>query len=171
MVDDDVVLRPSCLEHLFSGMSNSGLPWAVPYCFLVPAGLELDGYTDKPIDRNSPAVLAWTEKYPWFIPYFQYTKHIAEQIPTAGTQAILLLKNEFLDSCRDLIGYGKLPREDTYMTIQMGDGLFISQAECLHYEHPSQLTRGEWGSSMFYRLHEVIMKDPGGFMSLFGGKK
>jgi len=166
MIDDDVVLRPTCLRVLDVTMTEQETPWVVPCCVLVPAGLELDGYIDHLVDPESPEVMAWTERYPWFVPYFRYSKPWLKLIPVSGTQAILVEKKAMLKKAGDIGKLGNLPREDTYMTSMMGTGAFISRAECLHYEHPSQIDRGNWGQSMFYRLHEAIIADPKGFMAL-----
>jgi len=166
MIDDDVVLNPACIEHLYNALQDYEVPWAVPTCFLVPANLELDGYIDTLVDAEDPKVVSWTEKYPWFVPYFRYLGSIERKIPVAGTQSIMLSKRELLSKAGDMWKLGNLPREDTYMTKKMGPGMFISRAECLHYEHPSQLDRGNWGKSTFYRLHEAIMTDPDGFLSM-----
>jgi len=163
MIDDDVVLYPRCLEILVESLGLE-YPWAVPHCFLVPKALELDGYIDWKVDPDNPEVLKWTQKYPWFIPYFRYSTRVITQLEIAGTQSILIRKTRFLNSCSRLPELGNLPREDTYMTKKMGLGVFDSYAECLHYEHPSQVDRGNWGSSMFYRLHEAIKRDPDAFL-------
>lgn len=173
MVDDDVVLRPTALERMMAALQRNRefAHWVVPTCFLINGSLELDGYADKIVDVADPAVQLWTKKYPWFVPYFRYREPIEVALEVAGTQAILLHKTRFLGTCQGLLGLGNIPREDTYMTRKMGAGLFVSEAECLHFEHPSQVDRGNWGSSMFYRLHEAIVKDPDAFAAFVGKEK
>lgn len=171
MVDDDVVLEPSCARVLLEGLDKNSVSWAVPTCLLVPANFELDGYTDKIVKIEDPAVQLWTQKYPWFIPYFQYEEPFSCLIPCSGTQCILLKKEDFLMACSDMEYFGRLPREDTYMTAKMGEGLFISKALCHHFEHSSQAERSNWSSSMFYRLHEACLESPDDFLNLLGNAK
>lgn len=170
-VDDDVVLEHDCAEQLLKAIKKFGRPWAVPTCLLVPSNFALDGYRDEPVDLLDPAVQMWTKKYPWFIPYFEYTELVECLIPCSGTQSILFDKDEFINSCGDIQSLGKLPREDTYMTSKMGQGIFTSKAKCLHFEHPSQAERSNWGDSMFYRLHEACMEDPDSFVKMLGVNK
>lgn len=168
MVDDDVVPRPRCAELLYSALqaNRDFAHWAVPTCLLLNAALELDGYRDTLVDASDPEVQAWTNRYPWFVPYFRYRTPMVVPLSVAGTQTILLRKTRFLGTCADMYELGNLPREDTYMTAKMGTGLFVSEAECLHFEHHGQIDRGNWGRSMFYRLHEAILRDPDAFLSL-----
>jgi glycosyltransferase involved in cell wall biosynthesis len=168
MIDDDVVLEPNCAKELLTNFNKEVVSWAVPTCLLVPASFSLDGYTDKVVRIEDPAVQVWTQKYPWFIPYFQYEEPFECLIPCSGTQCILLKKEDFLEACSEMGSLGNLPREDTYMTSKMGNGLFISRALCHHFEHPSQAERDNWSSSMFYRLHEACMESPDEFVSLLG---
>lgn len=168
MVDDDVAIRPGLVERLVAVQTERNAPWVVPTCFLVPAALELDGYTDRLVNPDDPEVLRWTERYPWFIPYFRYSKPVERSISAAGTQCILLRKDVFESHAARAVELGNLPREDTYMTRVTGPGWFTSTTECLHYEHVSQVDRGNWGKSMFYRLHEAILKNPEGFVDFIG---
>jgi glycosyltransferase involved in cell wall biosynthesis len=168
-VDDDVVLHPDCLHHLVTSR-DPVLSWAVPTCQLVPAFLSLDGYLDQPVDSDDPRVTMWTDKYPWFVPYFQYTTPVVCELSSAGTQAILLDRHEVVERCSGLKELGRLPREDIYLTASLGPGTFVSPALCLHYEHPSQLDRDNWSKSMFYRLHTAIQESPEDFVDFLGGK-
>jgi glycosyltransferase involved in cell wall biosynthesis len=168
MIDDDVVLEPTCARELLTNFNKEPVSWAVPTCLLVPANFSLDGYSDKVVRIEDPAVQMWTQKYPWFIPYFQYEEPFECLLPCSGTQCILLKKEAFLESCSEMGALGSLPREDTYMTSKMGSGLFISRAICHHFEHPSQAERSNWSSSMFYRLHEACMESPDEFVNLLG---
>lgn len=163
MVDDDVVLRPTCLAELMKE-KKSDRGWLVPTCFLVPAALELEGYLDMPVDPEDPRVTLWTSKYPWFVPYFKYTSDVCCELDASGTQCILLDRQVFLRHCQSVSALGNLPREDTYITKSMPGGWFVSRAECLHYEHASQADRGNWDRTSFYRLHEAILRDPEGFV-------
>jgi hypothetical protein len=79
----------------------------------------------------------------------------------------MVRKKEFLATCLGMKELGNLPREDTYMTTVM-NGMFTSKAQCLHYEHASQVDRGNWGKSMFYRIHEAIVRDPEAFLKFMG---
>jgi len=170
MVDDDVALRPDCLDGLMEVLTASERAWAVPFCFLVNAALELDGYTDTKVSCTDVDVRKWTERYPWFVPYFNYSEIFTQEIEVAGTQAILWKKKELLrDECVRVQALGRLPREDTYLTRVTGPGVFVSSARCDHFEHESQVTRGQWQNSMFYRIHTAIMKDPKGFVELMRG--
>lgn len=172
MVDDDVVLLPSCVEHLLAGVN--GFNWAVPTCRLIPADFTSDGYIDTEIvDPMDPRVTVFTSKYPWFVPYFRYQPGYRVALSYAGTQAILLRRSTFLKHNRDLGSLGKLPREDSVMTKRMGLGVFISEAETLHYEHKSQVGRANWSKSVHYRLHEAAARDPEAFVQLMslGGTK
>ena len=162
-VDDDVVLRPDCLARLL--YSGSRVPWVVPTCVLVPGFFALDGYLDTVVDPDDPRVTKWTSKYPWFIPYYRYSVPVVRDIECAGTQCILLDRSSVLSLCEALQGMGRLPREDTYLTAKLGPGRFVSEAECLHYEHPNQTDRSNWGTAMFYRLHEMAMEDPDHFVA------
>lgn len=168
MVDDDVIIRPNMLELLDREIERAGesVAWAVPMCFLVCAMTEKDGYVDRPIRRKDPAVLKWTEKYPWFVPYFQYEEDFVEALEVAGTQAILWRREDLLLHGSEVVRLDVLPREDTYLTKVTGPGIFVSKARCDHIVHDSQETRGEWSSSMFYRLHHAIQRDPEGFLKL-----
>jgi GT2 family glycosyltransferase len=171
MVDDDVVLRPGCLEHLLHAINTSSFgqyQWAVPSCLLIPKNLSLDGYCDEAVFSTDPRVVRWTEEYPWFIPYFRYIDTVIKEIGCSGTQAILLRKRGFLKECELICKLKRLPREDTLMTVLMGTGMFTSLAECVHFEHISQVDRGSWELSMFYRLHESVLKNPKGFVELMG---
>jgi GT2 family glycosyltransferase len=168
-IDDDVVLSPECLEELRCGIEQR--PWAVPTCRLIPAGFASDGYIDnRHVDPEDPDVRVWTEKYPWFIPWFRYQKNIRIELAYAGTQAILMDRKAFLEVNGDLADLGRLPREDTVMTQRMGPGVFISAAETLHYEHQSQVGRANWSTSVHYRLHEAAAKDPELFVKLMSLK-
>lgn len=167
MVDDDVALDSRCLAHL-TACWNDRLAWAVPFCFLVSAAFKLDGYTDKKVSRTDPEVERWTRRYPWFVPYFDYEESFCEEIPVAGTQCILWDREVLLEHGARAGDLGNLPREDTYLTKITGPGLFVSKARCDHFEHADQEQRSLWGSSMFYRLHEVAMEDPEGFLKLLG---
>jgi hypothetical protein len=171
MVDDDVVLEPTCAAELLEVVDKAPGRWAVPTCQLVSAGLGLDGYADQPVDIEDPAVQIWTQKYPWFIPYFQYKEPVECLIPCSGTQAILLDTSTFASLCMDMGRLRTLPREDTYMTVQMGEGIFTSRALCHHFEHNSQAGRDNWGTSMFYRLHEACIENPDDFLCLLGGSE
>jgi glycosyltransferase involved in cell wall biosynthesis len=166
MLDDDVVLAPSCAEELINALIRKSTPWAVPTCVLVPANFAADGYRDTPVDITDPSIQMWTQKYPWFIPYFQYMEPMECLIPCSGTQAILLRKKNFLSTCSEIGEFGRLPREDTYMTTKMGPGVFTSKALCHHFEHPSQAERSNWGTSMFYKLHEACMENPDAFLNM-----
>jgi glycosyltransferase involved in cell wall biosynthesis len=166
MIDDDVVLEPNCSEGLINAIIREETPWAVPTCLLVPASFAADGYRDTPVDIADPSVQMWTQKYPWFIPYFQYTETLECLIPCSGTQAILLRRSSFLKECSEIGEFGRLPREDTYMTAKMGEGVFTSKALCHHFEHPSQAERGNWGTSMFYKLHEACLENPDAFLNM-----
>lgn len=171
MVDDDVVLGPDCMLSLASKL-ELGKHWVVPTCVLVPADLVQDGYTDKPVSIKSVEVKRWVERYPWFIPYFRYLeKDLICEIPCSGTQAIMFERDRFLSRCQDLDKLGNLPREDTYLTMKMGPGLFVGNAMCYHLEHRGQIDRGNWESSMFYRIHEAILKDPDMFIEFMGDTK
>lgn len=170
MIDDDVVLRPNCLETLITGTPPE-YAWTVPTCFLIPAtfsGGVIDGYSDKLVNPDDAKVQAWINKYPWFKPYFRYSRDFSGPLSVSGTQCILLDRNTFLDNCSEICRLGKLPREDTYMTVKMGMGYFVSDAECLHYEHMGQVDRGNWERSMFYRLHEAIIENPDVFIEFIG---
>ncbi len=166
-VDDDVVLRPECLLKLVAALcvyNGGSCSWAVPECLLVPSDLVLDGYLDRVVSPDDPEVVKWTSKYPWFIPYYRYDREMLADIPCAGTQCILLRTNDVLENCDAITRLGRLPREDTVLTSLLGDGVFTSSAKCIHYEHPSQTDRSNWGTSMFYRLHEAALRDPSGFV-------
>lgn len=171
MIDDDVVLRPDCLEGMVSAMmeSKERVPWVVPVCFLVPAAMELDGYTDQKVSYEDPEVQRWIKKYPWFLPYFRYEEEFVEEVECSGTQAILIRKS-VTKKWAEVASLGNLPREDTYMTTISGPGLFTSVSECLHFEHKSQVDRGNWDRTLFYRAHEAVISDPKGFVKLMGGK-
>lgn len=166
-VDDDVVMRPDCVLKMSTWGTN--IPWVVPTCVLVPAFFALDGYLDILVDPDDPRVTRWTEKYPWFVPYYKYTRVFTKEIAASGTQCILLNRERVLDRCKPITGMGRLPREDTYLTAKTGPGLFVSDAECLHYEHPNQADRSNWGTAMFYRLHEMAIEDPDTFAAFLGG--
>ena len=168
-VDDDVVLHPRCLEELIPHV-NFDCPWAVPTCLLVNPELATGMHLDEKVDRQDPRVLEWTTKYPWFIPYFRYRSSFCCDLAMAGTQAILLDAGAVIDRCRGLLTLGKLPREDSYLTSQLGTGKFVSDALCVHYEHASQVDRGNWKSSMFYRLHQAIQASPRTFINFIGGR-
>lgn len=176
MVDDDVCLRPNVLDDLTIALEREHkiAQWAVPSCFLVNKGLdlgyaELDGYSDQYVSRDDPKVKEWTERYPWFVPYYMYDEPFDQLIPCAGTQAILLRdKYQFIQATHEMVKLGSLPREDTYMTRKYGPGVFTSRAVCDHFEHADQRNRGHWGSSQFYRLHQVAMEHPDAFLELFG---
>ena len=171
MVDDDVVPRPRCLQELIDGAIHKrqdGVNWIVPHCFLISGTSKLDGYLDIPVSRQDPRVKKWVQRYPWFLPYFKYKEDIIERTSVAGTQAILWDKEVLLSEGLEVEKLGKLPREDTYLTRITAPGLFVSQAECDHFEHSSQITRGQWESSMFYKLHEVIINKPEEFLELIG---
>lgn len=171
MVDDDVVPNPEMLYQLLNALAQAPANnWAVPTCILLNASLELDGYMDKPVAWDSHEVQIWVRKYPWFIPYFQYTKEVILPLKVAGTQAILLRRDALLEKAGRMGELGNLPREDTYMTRVMGEGIFTSLADCYHFEHKGQIDRGNWGSSMFYRIHEAIIEDPEAFVSFMGRK-
>jgi GT2 family glycosyltransferase len=168
MVDDDVVLGERCAEVLVSH-SMEHASWAVPTCVLISAGLELDGYTDQVVDAEDPKVKQWTERYPWFMPYFRYSKVVIEtHLGCAGTQCIAFSRDRVKDSFDFLDKNGALPREDTLFTRVTGPGVFYSGVECYHFEHKSQVTRGQWDRRMFYRVHEAILKDPKAYIELMG---
>lgn len=172
MVDDDVVLNPSCLGHLIRGVEHGDYFWSVPTCRLIPASFTIDGYIDNEIVLPSdPRVVTFTLKYPWFVPYFRYPQGYTRELPYAGTQAILLSKDRFLEVNGDLADLGRLPREDSVMTKRMGAGIFVGDAETLHYEHPSQPGRENWSSSVHYRLHEAAAHDPELFVQLMSLKE
>jgi len=166
-IDDDVVLRPNCLEEMVIALNEWDAQWAVPVCFLIPASFVLDGYNDKKVSFDDADVQKWIHKYPWFLPYFRYIEQFTSELLCSGTQAILLRRGNFLKTCSKMKDMGTLPREDTYMTMKMGKGAFTSVGECLHFEHVSQEGRDNWGTSMFYRIHEVITENPDQFLSLF----
>jgi hypothetical protein len=169
MVDDDVVLTPGCLEYLSQGIEE--FPWAVPTCRLIPAAFTDEGYIDTEIvSPEDPRVLQFTQKYPWYVPYFRYPVDYKVVVPYSGTQAILLKRKSFLSVNSDLADLGQLPREDSVMTSRMGEGIFIAAAETLHYEHQSQLGRGNWSSSVHYRLHQAAALDPDAFVKLMSLK-
>lgn len=173
-VDDDVVLRPDCLMELFTALTifQSGVcNWAVPECLLVPSDLVSDGYIDSPVYPDDPKVVEWTGKYPWFVPYYQYRSDVLDYLSCAGTQCILLRKEKVLEKCSAIKDMGRLPREDTVLTSLLGKGVFTSTAKCIHYEHMSQTDRSNWGTSMFYRLHEKAMNDPEQFAKFLGEDK
>jgi hypothetical protein len=170
MLDDDVVMEPTCIENLISAMERNlqktAFSWAVPTCLLVPSNFSLDGYTDKPVRFEDPAVQIWLQKYPWFAPYYQYDPPREMFIPASGTQAIFFKRLDLLSKCAGVVELGKLPREDTYITAKLGNGLLASAAICRHFEHPSQAERGNWGDSMFYKLHQACIEDPDNFLNL-----
>lgn len=163
MVDDDVVLGYGCVGKMAAAMEEFDSPWVVPSCLLIPKKSE--GYVDRPISRKDPVVMEWVGKYPWFLPYFDYVEDFKEKLPVAGTQAILLDRNRFNAYAKDIAEFGRLPREDTYMTRKMGDGLFVSSAKCYHFEHDGQQERS-WDRVMFYKIHEGIIRNPDGFREL-----
>jgi len=167
-VDDDVVLDPDCISVLMD--NGDDFVWAVPTCVLVPGHLVTDGYSVDVVDRYDPEVMKWTEKYPWFIPYFRYQQSFSCRIDCAGTQAILVDRKAVLGHAGKMRNFGRLPREDTYLTTILGPGVFCSDAVCYHFEHPDQADRSNWGSSMFYRIHEVVNKYPEIFAAIFGEK-
>ena len=171
MVDDDVVLKPDCVEMMT--VFKTEYPWIVPSCRLIPADFASDGYIDKEyVSVDDPRVVEWTEKYPWFIPYFRYADvNYTRVLPYAGTQAILLDVEKFLKVNYDLPKLGKLPREDSVMTKRMGEGLFVAAAETLHYEHKTQAGRGNWADSVHYRLHEAAGNFPKEFVRLMSLEK
>ena len=158
MVDDDVALDANCIFELEYCLREGSLPWAVPHCLLIP-DMGLDGYRDKVVSRSDKDVVKWVSKYPWFLPYFRYDEVVEERLRIAGTQAILFRRDEFLQTCVGIESFGKLPREDTYITTSMGEGGFTSKAECYHFEHNAQQER-TWGREMFYKLHEIIAEHP-----------
>lgn len=171
MVDDDVLLRPYTMAALYRALEEhrAVAHWAVPSCLLVNKGLDLDGYLDERVSRDDPRVTKWTEKYPWFIPYYLYRERFTRLLPVAGTQAILIRhRKRLIDSAMGMVQLGSLPREDTYMTRKMGLGVFTSVGVCDHIEHLDQKNRLLWGSSMFYRLHEAAMARPDDFVDLLG---
>lgn len=171
MVDDDVILRPTCLFHMFRGIEDGEHFWSVPTCRLISAGFTSDGYIDNEIvDPKDHRVLEFTLKYPWFIPYFRYPEGYTCELPYSGTQAILLNRKRFLEMNGDLSNLGNLPREDSVMTKRMGMGIFMGDAETLHYEHQSQLGRNNWSSSVHYRLHEAAAHNPELFVQLMSLK-
>jgi GT2 family glycosyltransferase len=170
-LDDDVVMDPKCVSFLVQAICNPEIAWVVPTCVLIPGHLVTDGYRTDLVDKDDPEVLKWTEKYPWFTPYFRYNSSFCSVIPCAGTQAILLDVKKVLEKAGDMRKLGRLPREDTYLTSIIGPGLFCSDAVSYHFCHPGQEDRSNWGSSMFYRIHEVVMNNPGGFVESFGGGK
>ena len=162
MIDDDVVLDHKCLGRMYHYATQTKYPWLVPTCVLVPH-LHDDGYRIGKVCREDPYVREWVTKYPWFLNYFDYEEDFTEEMPVSGTQAILVRKNAFLHNASDMPSwFGKLPREDTYMTAKMGNGLFVSSARCYHFEHNVQQER-TWDKTMFYRLHEKIMEKPDKF--------
>jgi len=168
MIDDDVVLGQGCIKVLRTHLSD-GAPWVVPTCLLVPAGFEMDGYTDQIVDPNDPAVLEWTEQYPWFVPYFRYREdYVVKDLKCSGTQCIGITKASMEKAASALSRMKKLPREDTVMTAMSGPGTFDAGAICYHFEHKSQVTRGDWGRQMYYRLHEVAMGTPFNFVDMMG---
>lgn len=168
MIDDDVVLGSGCIRVLRYHLSN-GAPWVVPTCLLVPAGFEMDGYTDQIVDPNDPVVLEWTEQYPWFVPYFRYREdYVITDLKCSGTQCIGITKASVKKAASALSRMKKLPREDTVMTSASGPGTFDAGAICYHFEHKSQVTRGDWGRQMYYRLHEVAMRTPFNFVDMMG---
>jgi GT2 family glycosyltransferase len=172
MVDDDVVLNPSCLGHLIRGAESGDYFWSVPTCRLIPAGFTSDGYIDNEIvDPKDHRVTEFTSKYPWFIPYFRYPEGYCTELLYSGTQAILLQREKFMEVNSDLKELGRLPREDSVMTKRMGVGIFMGDAETLHYEHKSQLGRANWSSSVHYRLHEAAAHDPEAFVKLMSLKE
>lgn len=160
MVDDDVVLGKDCVSFLAYGMDISNT-WSVPSCILV-SKVYPDGYIDKVVKREDPIVEQWVNKYPWYLPWFEYDRHFVEKLSVAGTQAILLNKSVFLDKARDIEKFGNLPREDTYMTVKMGQGVFVSSAKCYHFVCPSQQER-MWDNNMYYRIHTKIIENPDRF--------
>jgi len=173
-VDDDVVLRPDCLQELVAamqGFQEGHCNWAVPECLLVPSDLVSDGYMDDIVVPSDPEVTKWTDKYPWFIPYYQYSREVVMGLSCAGTQCILLRKQQVLEKCSAVKDMGRLPREDTVLTSLLEYGVFTSRAKCIHYEHESQTDRSNWGTSMFYRLHEKAMNDPEQFAAFLGEGK
>jgi len=169
MVDDDVVLRPDCLQLLMEKRTTD-FAWAVPYCFLVSAAFRRDGYRDSVVSKDASVVREWTARYPWFVPYFNYAEDFTQAIDVAGTQCILWNRSEFLEEAGGVEKLGRLPREDTYLTKVTGPGLFVSRARVDHFEDDSQAGRGAWESSVFYRMHTAVMEDPEGFLRVMGGK-
>lgn len=164
MVDDDVVLGRDCIKFMIKAAEETMVPWVVPVCILVPK-LQLDGYVDRVVKRSDPAVVRWVSEYPWFLPYFEYDSHFLEKLAVSGTQAILINRSVFLTSSSGISCFGRLPREDTYMTTKMGEGVFTSFVSCYHFEHNTQQNRS-WDKEMFYRIHLGIMRNPDGFKDL-----
>ena len=167
-VDDDVVMDPSCLRKMMEVYELYSPSWVVPTCKLIPADFAPDGYIDRTVDPDEPEVRQWTEKYPWFVPYFVYDRVIDRSLVAAGTQCILFDKQVLYAFCSSARTLGNLPREDTYITTKSGPGRFISTALCFHYEHASQNGRANWSDSMFYRLHQAAIEDPDKFVDCLG---
>ena len=166
MLDDDVVLGKDCLRLLYRALWGEQAYFAIPYCCLVPK-LHSDGYFDCEVSRHDKIIENWIEKYPWFLPYFDFREDFIEDIHVSGTQAILVLKSKFLSKCSGIMRLGDLPREDTYLTSKLNHGVFVSRAKCYHFEHDYQQER-KWSSVMFYRLHEKIMENPDMFKEFIG---
>ena len=168
MVDDDVALLPDCLEHMVTALED--YPWCIPVNFLVIRDFRSDAYTDKRVKFEDPIVQQWVTKYPWFVAYFRYSEHFILDLEVSGTQAILLRKDCLIKRCQNLREWGRLQREDTYMTKRMGTGVFTSAGESLHYMHPSQEDREHWDSMLFYRAYTAVMEDPEGFFQVMAKK-
>lgn len=169
MVDDDVVLRDDLTRKLGMPLINSNkYQWSVGTCLLVNKALGADMYIDSVIERKDPRIKEFTEKYPWFIPYFRYSEEFVEEIVASGTQAIMFKNARDILAHRDTLEkLGTLPREDTILTRLMGPGLFISGTECYHIEDLVQ--KRDWSSSMFYKLHLAAIRCPKEFADLIGG--
>lgn len=171
MVDDDVCLRPDYVLHLRSALGTfPESRWAVGTCFLVNKALPVDAYHDELISREDPRIVEWTSKYPWMLPYYRYVEEFEQLIPTSGTQAILFRDcGALVEKCADVEKLGSLAREDTYLTVKMGPGVFTSRTMNMHFEDHSQVGRLNWGNSMFYRLFEAVGKSPDQFIDMMDG--
>jgi GT2 family glycosyltransferase len=173
MVDDDIVLRETCLERLNEGLDAcEEASWAAPYCFLIN-GEGRKGYVDTPISRQNPLVKKMILECEVFIQYFNFDESpFYERINVAGTQAILFRRaNDIILNCKGICRMGKLPREDTLLTNILRPGVFVSDARCDHYVDPGQEGRPMWETRMFYKIHEAVMKDPEAFIKLIGEEK
>jgi len=168
MLDDDVAMRSGCLAYLVEALKEvSSANWATPYCYLI-GGRGMDGYIDTEVSPTDPKVQEWTSRYSFFIPYYDYGPDNKVIYPVAGTQAILFRRgNDIPEKAKNASYIGKMPREDTYITLVTGPGVHTSNAHCIHIEHPNQIGRNSWGETSFYRLHEAVIKDPETWVTLF----
>lgn len=160
MVDDDVVMDWNCCSLLASEAEKSGT-WAVPSCILV-SKIYPDGYLDSPVDRDDPFVKMWVRKFPISLMWHEYKTSFTEKVRMSGTQCILFNREKLLEKASGMRMFGGIPREDAYMTVRMGEGVFVSQAKCYHFVSPRDQERS-WNDSMFYRLHDRILSNPEGF--------